>query len=71
MAVKEDGKEDGKEDPGPEELLTPTQLGEVVHVNHQTIRRLIHEGRIKCVVIDGRYRIRWRDWETFLEENTR
>jgi excisionase family DNA binding protein len=54
-----------------ERLMTVQEVAERLHLAYETVRRYVHDGRLKGVKFGNRggWRIRERDLEAFLEAN--
>lgn len=55
----------------PERLLTVQEVAQRLNLTYETVRRYVHDGRLKGVKFGNRggWRIRERDLEAFLEAN--
>jgi excisionase family DNA binding protein len=52
-------------------LFTPKETADVLRVSLPTIRRMIHDGRLKAIKISSAYRIKESEIERLLGEPTR
>ncbi len=52
-------------------LLTPKETADVLRVSLPTIRRMIHDGRLKAIKIGNLFRIKESEINRFLGEPTR
>lgn len=52
-------------------LLSVNEAREILKIRHETVRKLIEEGKIEVVIIGKRYKIPMSSLKKFIEENTR
>lgn len=59
------------EDKPPERLLTVQEVAQRLNLTYETVRRYVHDGRLKGIKFGNRggWRIRERDLEAFLAAN--
>ena len=52
-------------------LLSMNEVREILKVRHETVRKLIEDGKIEVIIIGKRIKIPTRSLEKFIEENAR
>jgi excisionase family DNA binding protein len=52
-------------------LLSVNEAREILKIRHETVKKLIEEGKIEVIIIGSRYKIPMSSLKKFIEENTR
>lgn len=52
-------------------LLSVNEAREILKIRHETVKKLIEEGKIEVMIIGKRYKIPMNSLKKFIEENSR
>ena len=52
-------------------LLSVNEAREILKIRHETVKKLIEEGKIEVIIIGKRYKIPMNSLKKFIEENSR